>query len=150
MSESLLTLLGIYFLCWFKFFSGPLLGSLAGYSMVKIIVVTVAGAMSSTVLFTFLGEYFKNKLALKHHKPKFTKRNRKIVKIWNKFGQAGIAFMTPLILTPIGGTLILVSFGTNRSKIFLHMLWSSILWATFFSLTMDSILQIPFFANLLL
>lgn len=150
MSESVLTFIGIYFLCWFKFISGPLLGSLAGYGVGKTILVTVAGSMSSTVLFTFVGEYFKKLLVLNFPRPKFTKRNRNVIKIWNKYGQVGIAFLTPLILTPIGGTLILVSFGTKRAKIYFHMLWSSFLWATFFALTIDTILQIPFFANLIL
>lgn len=150
MSESLLTLMGIYFLCWFKFISGPLLGSLAGYGVWKCILVTVTGMMSSTILFTFIGEYFKNLLSLKFPKPKFTKRNRNIVRVWNKYGHVGIAFLTPLILTPVGGTLILVSFGTKKAKIYFHMLWSSILWATFFSFTIESILQIPFLANLFL
>ncbi|MHA7131640.1 hypothetical protein [Algoriphagus namhaensis] len=150
MSDSILTFLGIYFLCYFKFISGPLLGSLAGYGFGKTIFVTVAGTMSSVILFTIVGQKLKDLYIARFPKPKFTKRNRNIVKVWNKYGQIGIAFLTPLILTPIGGTLILVSFGTKKSTIYFHMLWSSLLWATFFALTIESILKIPFFANLFL
>lgn len=149
MSESILTFLGIYFLCWFKFISGPLLGSLAGYGVGKTIFVTVAGTMSSAIVFTFVGESLRKFFAIKFPRPTFTKRNRKIVQIWTQYGQLGIAFLTPLILTPVGGTLILVSFGTKRMKIYFHMLWSSLLWATFFAFTIEQILQIPFLANLL-
>ncbi|MDN3205105.1 hypothetical protein [Algoriphagus sediminis] len=150
MSESFLTFLGIYFLCWFKFISGPLLGSLAGYGVGKTILVTVTGTMSSVFVFTFVGQYLKKLWNHYFPKPKFTKRNRDIIKIWNKFGQLGIAFLTPLILTPIGGTLILVSFGTKRRRIYFHMLWSSTMWSTIFAFTIDNILAIPFFENLLL
>lgn len=152
MSEGFWTFLGIYFLCWFKFISGPVLGYVAGYSVGKTILVTVSGMMSSVVLFTFIGVQFKNLLAIhwSKPKPKFTQKNRNIVKVWKKYGQIGIAFLTPLILTPIGGTLILVSFGTKKKNIYFHMFWSSLLWATFFSFSIDTILSIPFFEKLFL
>ncbi len=151
MSEAVITFLGIYFLSYFKFIAGPVLGSAAGYSIGLTILVTVAGMMSSVFLFTMLGEKFRSYLALRFYKDKpiFSKKNRAIVKLWKKYGEIGIALATPLILTPAGGTLILVSFGTRKRTIYFHMLWSSILWATFFSLTIDRILSIPFFQNLL-
>lgn len=152
MTESFWTLIGIYFLCWFKFISGPVLGYVAGYSFWKTILVTVSGMMSSVILFTFVGNHFQKLIAIHWNrpKPKFTSKNRKIVRVWKKYGQIGIAFLTPLILTPIGGTLILVSFGTKKKSIYFHMLWSSILWAIFFSLSIESILRIPFFEKLFL
>ncbi|MEZ5067446.1 MAG: hypothetical protein R2847_02715 [Bacteroidia bacterium] len=40
----------------------------------------------------------------KENKPKiFTKRNRRIITLWRKYGLFGIAFITPVILSiPIG------------------------------------------------
>lgn len=151
MNESLITFFGIYFLSMFKFIAGPLLGSAAGYSVWETIIVTVSGMMTSVIIFTLLGKRFKKFLALRIKKksPVFSKKNRSIVKLWKKYGEIGIAFFTPILLTPIGGTLILVSFGTKKRKIFLHMFWSSFLWAVIFGLTIDQILQIPFFAKLL-
>jgi len=151
MSDSLITFLGIYFLTYFKFIAGPLLGSAAGYSVFETILVTVAGTMSSVFVFTLLGKKFKDflKLRFSKKKPIFSKKNRTVVKLWKKYGEIGIALITPLVLTPIGGTLILVSFGTKKRRIYFHMLWSSTLWATFFSLTIDQILSIPLFQNLL-
>ncbi|MDG1279502.1 MAG: hypothetical protein P8O16_19685 [Algoriphagus sp.] len=150
MIESILKLLGIYFLSWFKFIAGPVLGTAAGYSVIQTILVTVSGMMSSVVVFTFIGARFKKFIEIRFPKPKFSKKNRNIVKIWKKYGEMGIAAITPLLLTPIGGTLIMVSFGVKKRRIFIQMLISSILWATFFSLTIDSILKIPFFNNLFL
>jgi hypothetical protein len=151
MMETLLTFLGIYFLCWFKFIAGPVLASAAGYSIMETILVTVAGMMSSVTVFSFIGIRFKKILALrrKRPKPKFSSKNRRIVSIWGKYGKVGIAFLTPIFLTPLGGTLLLISFGTQKREIFVHMLWSSILWAIIFSFSIDFILSIPFFQNLL-
>jgi len=53
------------------------------------------------------------------------------------------------LLTPTVGTLIMVSFGVSKRRIFIQMLISAVFWATFFSLTIDSILKISIFKNLL-
>lgn len=150
MTEAILTFLGIYFLCWFKFIAGPVFASAAGYGIVETILVTVAGMMSSVFVFSLIGIKFKKYLELrrKFPKPRFSKKNRRLVTIWGKYGKVGIAFLTPIFLTPIGGTLILISFGTKKRHIYLHMFWSAVLWATIFTLSIDTILSIPFFQNL--
>ena len=151
MSESLITFFGIYFLCLFKFIAGPVLASAAGYGFWETILVTVSGMMSSVLIFTFLGKTLKKKLQHRFKKKKtiFSKRSPSIVSLWKKYGEIGIAFATPLFLTPIGGTLILVSFGSKKRKIFFHMFWSAIFWAVVFSLSIEQILRIPFFERLL-
>ncbi|NVJ86953.1 MAG: hypothetical protein HWE15_11650 [Algoriphagus sp.] len=150
MSESIISLLGIYFLGYFKFIAGPVLAPAAGFGVSTTILVTVASMMSSVFIFTLIGKKFKEKLLLRirKQKPVFTPRNRKIVSIWKKYGEIGIAFFTPLIFTPIGGTLILVSFGSKKRKIYFHMFWSALFWATIFSLTIDQLLQIPLLNSL--
>ncbi|MCE2776744.1 MAG: hypothetical protein LW824_03735 [Algoriphagus sp.] len=50
--------------------------------------------------------------------------------------------------TRIGGTLILVSFGSAKKKIFSYMLLSGLAWATFFSFSIDWLLSIPVVAAL--
>lgn len=151
MSESLITFFGIYFLCLFKFIAGPVLGAAAGYGFWLTMLVTVSGMMTSVLLFTFLGKRIKKILALRIKKEKtvFSKRSRSIVSLWKKYGELGIALATPLFLTPIGGTLILVSFGTKKRRILFYMFWSATLWATIFSLSIEQILKIPFFYRLL-
>lgn len=151
MSESLITFFGIFFLSLFKFIAGPALGSAAGYSLWQIILVTVSAMMTSVITFSLLGTEIKKALTsrFKKNTPVFTKRSRSIVKLWRKYGEIGIAFLTPLFLTPIGGTLILVSFGTKKRKIYFHMFWSAILWSILFGTTIEQILRIPFFDRLL-
>lgn len=151
MSDSLITFLGIYFLSLFKFIAGPVLGSAAGYGVIESIFVTVAGMMTSVFLFTLVGNKFKKYLKLRFNKKKpiFSKKNRTLVKVWKKYGEIGIAIITPLVLTPIGGTLIMVSFGAKKRHIYLNMLLSSLFWATVFCLSIDQLLNIPFFHKLL-
>jgi hypothetical protein len=58
----------------------------------------------------------------------FSKRTRLAVKVWKKSGMTGIAILTPLLFTPIGGTLIAVSFKVPRLTIILQMLlWGIVL-----------------------
>lgn len=152
MIEYLLTFLGIYLMTLFKFIAGPLLGSLAGYSLFEIMLVTVSGMMSSVVLFTFLGEWIKKLWDQRFNRRRtiFTKKNRRIVKVWQKSGAVGVAFLTPLLLTPIGGTLVMTSFGVNRRIILSYMFVSSLWWSFFFGLSIDKLLEIPFFQRILL
>lgn len=152
MIEYLLTFFGIYLMTLFKFIAGPLLGSLAGYSLFEIMLVTVSGMMSSVVLFTFLGEWIKKLWDQRFNRRRtiFTKKNRRIVKVWQKSGAVGVAFLTPLLLTPIGGTLVMTSFGVNRRIILSYMFVSSLWWSFFFGLSIDKLLEIPFFQRILL
>lgn len=150
MNEYLITFAGIYFLCLFKFIAGPLLGAAAGYGLLEIVIVTVSGMMTSVILFTFLGEWFKTNwtIIIKKKQKRFSKRTRNTIKIWKKFGIWGIAFLTPLILTPIGGTVVLTSFGIAKRKILFTMLVSAFFWAFVFGLSIEELLKIPFLKSL--
>jgi hypothetical protein len=74
---------------------------------------------------------------IENDKPKkvFTKRNRRLVKIWNQYGLAGIAFITPCIISIPIGTVIANALEPNRKKIFLYMFISVVFW----SLTIHSL-----------
>jgi hypothetical protein len=150
MLEAFLTFVGIYLLSMFKFVAGPVLGAAAGYSPWQIILVSLLGMMSSVTLFTFLGTRLKKWANGRFGKQKklFTPKTRRIVRVWNSYGEMGIAFLTPILLTPIGGTLILVSFGSEKRKIFTYMLLSGLAWGTFFSFSIDWLLSIPIVAAL--
>jgi uncharacterized membrane protein len=126
------------------------LGAAAGYNAWEIIGVSVAGMMTSVTFFTFLGTRVKKALKARSTKQKkvFTKKNRRIVRIWNSYGEVGIAVLTPILLTPIGGTLILVSFGSDKRKILLYMLLSGLAWGALFSFSIEWLLSFPMVANL--
>ena len=125
----------IFLLTMLKFIAGPTLGYAAGFSFVVTVGITVGGMMSSVFLFTYLGTLLREKVLSRLFKRRrtFTKRNRRFVQIWKKYGLSGVAFLTPLIFTPIGGTVLLTAFGSPRPKIILMMLISATLWSLFFT-----------------
>jgi hypothetical protein len=114
-----------------KFFGGPLSGLALGLTWPETALCTTLGMMLSVVVVTYAGAAFQTLLArYRSGKPKlFTSRTRLAVRIWKRAGMAGIAFLTPLLLTPIGGTALAVSFRVNRGQLFGYMLISGIVWA---------------------
>jgi hypothetical protein len=59
----------------------------------------------------------------------FTKRNRRIVRIWKRYGLTGIALITPVILSIPIGTLIANSLVDDRRKILIYMFFSILFWS---------------------
>jgi hypothetical protein len=63
-------------------------------------------------------------------KPKiFTKRNRRIITIWKKYGLFGIAFLTPVIISIPIGTIIATRLVNNKKKVFIYMFVSISFWS---------------------
>lgn len=58
---------------------------------------------------------------------------RRTAVLIRKYGLGGVAFLTPLFLTPIGGTIIAVGMGKPKNKIIVFMLISAIGWALVFT-----------------
>lgn len=64
-------------------------------------------------------------------KPVFTKRNRMIVRLMQKYGLNGIAILTPLLSLPLGVFIaerINVKFIQNREKVLLYLCVSMVIW----------------------
>jgi hypothetical protein len=115
-----------------KFFLGPIFGYYAKIHIVTLLIGTAAGMMTSVIAFTFFGDWLRSRLNNKFSstkKKKFTSGNRRIVTVWKKFGLAGVAALTPVLFTPIPGTIIAVSFGAPKYKIMLYMLISAVVWS---------------------
>jgi hypothetical protein len=118
-----------------KFIGGPLSGTAFGLSWVETCVFTVLGMMTSVLIFSLLGAGVRAKLFNRKKKRRlFTSRNRRIVRIWCRYGLTGVAFLTPLIFTPILGTIIASSFGEPWKRIFVYMFVSAVFWGVVFSL----------------
>jgi hypothetical protein len=143
--------LAIYFACLFKFISGPILGAAAGFSLIEIMVVSVGGMMTTVVGLTYVGDWFKSywDLKISPNRKRFSPRSRKIVRVWRKFGPVGVAVLTPIFLTPIGGTIVMNAFNVEKRKIILYMLGSALVWAFVLGGSINWILSIPFFDTLL-
>ncbi len=129
MWEEILKAISLVFLpSMLKFIFGPIGGKAAGLHLVTTMIGTAAGMMASVVAFTYFGEFLRTKILsrfTKKEKPEQEQRKN----FFKKYGLAGIAIFTPVILTPIGGTILAVSFTSNRGKILLYMLISACAWS---------------------
>jgi len=133
--EILKTITLVYFPSMFKFILGPIAGYSAGLNLLSTVLGTVAGTMTIVLLFTFFGDFMRKRVLNKvfTNRKKFSDRNRKFVGVWKKYGIVGVAALTPLLLTPIGGTILAVSFGTPKDKLIIYMFISASVWALVFS-----------------
>jgi membrane protein DedA with SNARE-associated domain len=115
----------------FKFLFGPLISIANGLSFLESCILTIIGMMTSAILLSLLGEQIKKKILNKYFKPKrlFTKNRRRTVRIWRKYGLAGVAFLTPVIFMPIGGPLIATYYGENWKRIVPYMFVSAVFWS---------------------
>ncbi len=121
-----------------KFAGGPLLGK--GYDLPwwQTALFTFIGMMVTVILFStiaraFYDKYIK-KLFVKRDEKRITPGKRRLVKVWKTFGISGIAFLTPILLTPIGGSIVAAAFGEEPRKIIGYMAVSGAFWAIIFSL----------------
>ncbi len=118
-----------------KFIFGPVFSAVLDIPFVHAVLLTITGMMLAVLIFTFAGtqirKWWQGKFGSKNKKL-FTPRKRNMVKIWRKYGIWGVAALTPLIFTPIGGTMIAVSFGEKKPKILLTMFISAVVWALIF------------------
>ena len=135
MWEEILKAIPVYFFSMLKFILGPVLGYTAGLNLVTTILCTVFGMMTVVSLLTYAGNWFKEKVLSRfmRKKNKFSGGNKRFVTIWKKYGLVGVALLTPVLLTPIGGTLLAVSSGSPKDKIIFYMFLSASFWAFVFS-----------------
>jgi len=113
-----------------KFVGGPVAGFTLHLSMLETIFFSILGMMISVVIVSTSGLWIRNNVLgrILKKKPIFSKKNRKIVQVWNKYGIVGVAALTPILFTPIGGTAIVVSFGVPLHKIWLYMFAAALFW----------------------
>ncbi len=125
--------LSVYFLSMFKFIAGPALGAVYGFSFIEKFLITVLGMMTSVIVMSFLGKklraWTQRKFRRKTKKKRFTKRNRRIVYLWRHYGEFGVSFFTPLIFSPVIGTLLVMVLGGKRKKVIFYMFISAVFWA---------------------
>ncbi len=116
----------------FKFIFGIVTGEATGMPWWLTTVLTVAGMMTSVVVFSHLGIEIRRRWMERFRKvrPRFTRRNRRMVAIWSRYGLGGVAFMTPLLFSPIVGTILAVSFGESPRRIMGAMFLSAVFWGT--------------------
>ncbi len=131
MWAEILKALSVYVSSMIKFIFGPIGGKAAGLHLITTMVVTAAGMMTVVIAFTYFGEYIRKIISgwtIKRKDPK-VETPKKRPEFFRKYGLAGVAFFTPIILTPLGGTLLAVGISPNREKIIFYMLISACVWS---------------------
>ncbi len=132
--------LTVFALSMVKFLGGPLAGVSMGLPFGSTLGLTVAGMMTSVAVFSVVGarvSQWYNRRARRRGKPVFSTSSRRTVRVFQRFGIGGIAFLTPLLFSPIVGTIIATVLGGGRRQILLHMLWSAVLWGVTFTFVLS-------------
>lgn len=134
----------VFFGSMFKFVLGPVYGAAAELTFFETFIFSFLGMMTTVTIFTFLGDSLREKMVAFFRKDKklFTPKNRRLIKIWNKYGIIGVAFLTPLFLSPIGGAIIANSFGGSKKKILGYMAVSACFWGITYTFIIE------FFGNI--
>lgn len=136
----------VYLISMFKFIGGPAFGAAYDLNLAGIVFMSVLGMMTTVVIISFFGIRLRNWMQkqFRHDKKTFTRRNRRIVRIWRGYGEFGVSFFTPVLFSPIVGTLIVTALGGKRNKVFMYMLISAIFWAITLTSLSDLLLDILF------
>lgn len=148
MIDHALKYLPVYLGSMFKFIFGPTLGIGIGLTIVETVILTILGMMTTVVCFAFLGDVIREKVFKKYfpNRKIFTKRNRIMVKISKNMGIAGISFLTPVLFSPIIGTILSTYIGGTATKIIFWMFFSAVFWSVVitscFSYLIESDIQV--------
>lgn len=135
MLQEILRAIPVYFSCMLKFIFGPAGGYAVGLHPVTTILTTVLGMMTVVLLLTFFGNWIRTKVFGRFRRRTINlKKAERFKKIWQRYGLFGVALLTPVVLTPIGGTLLAVSSGSPKEKIIIYMLVSASFWSVVISL----------------
>ncbi|CAN5448631.1 hypothetical protein BH23BAC1_BH23BAC1_06750 [soil metagenome] len=131
MMLTLLKYLPVYLGSMIKFIVGPTLGITIGLGIAETVILTVLGMMTSVAIFAPFGKLIRKKFFSRYYtsRKKFTRRNRQFVKISKSFGLFGITFLTPVIFSPIIGTLLSTFLGGKIYKIMAFMFISALFWS---------------------
>ncbi|MEQ8546867.1 MAG: hypothetical protein RIC03_03100 [Cyclobacteriaceae bacterium] len=132
--------LTIYAISTFKFILGPALGMSYGFGVLETALLTLAGMMTTVYVFSYFGlgiRKLTSRLFKRKRKKVFTPRNRRFVRLWQLYGVRGIAFFTPILLSPPIGAILANAFGGKKEDI-IKWMW---IFGTFFSFVMTLILK---------
>jgi len=136
----ILKYLTIYALSTFKFILGPALGISYGFGVAETALLTLCGMMTTVYVFCYFGSGIRkltHRLFKKRRKKVFTPRNRRFVRLWQQYGVRGIAFFTPILLSPPIGAILANAFGGQKNDI-IKWMW---IFGAFFSFLITLIMK---------
>jgi uncharacterized membrane protein YjjB (DUF3815 family) len=124
----------VFLLSLLKYLFGVVLAYVGyGFNMGEVFLTVYVGSMLGVVLLTYFGEQI-SKWLRRHFKRRGTmkySRRRFVIRVWNRYGVWGIAFLAPII-SPPASVGIAISFRTPPKKIILSMAVALAAWSVFF------------------
>jgi hypothetical protein len=135
--NSILKILSVALTCSFAFKIGfPTAYIVMEHDFLNVLLVSCAGGVAGNVFFTFLSagiikaiHNFRLKRNMIHKKRIFTPFNKRVIKVKQKFGLAGIAFITPIFLSTPVGAFLAERFFKDKRKIILYLSLATFFWA---------------------
>lgn len=131
----------MFLLSTFKFvFGGVPLALAYGFSFFEAVVITSLGGFSGVLLFVTLSDVILKKYkeqkykkenveAPKKKKKIFSKKNRLIIHVKQRFGLVGIATLTPLLFSIPIGCFLAVRYFKNKQRVIIYMFASILFWS---------------------
>lgn len=158
-AEIILKQLSILFISAIKFLVAAPTSYMFGYSYLHTIINMVVGGLIGVTFFYYTGRYifarypvwerkmkrfYHRMLGIPYHiqhareikaapKKVFTRKNRTIIKIREKFGFAGLIILTPVLLSIPVGTFIAVKYYSRRSDLLGWLSVSVVVWSVLLS-----------------
>lgn len=133
---NVLKILSVFITCSFAFKIGfPTTFILFGNNFWLTMLIACGGGIAGNIAFTYLSaallkgiHNYRAKRGLIHRRKIFTPFNRRIIRVRNRFGLAGIAFITPILLSTPIGALIAERFYKDKKKIILYLSAATVFW----------------------
>ncbi len=147
-AEEIRNIATVFLISGIKFLFAPFTASeIFGYSFWRSFAITTSGGATGILVFTYVGDlivrwwahlvavikafFLRRKVEVIERKQyeKFTRTNKLIVRVKRKFGIAGLAFLTPCILSIPIGTFVINRFFRKKVKILFALFVSLIFWS---------------------
>lgn len=120
-----------------KLIGGPVTALGLGLSAVESSLLSALGMTATAFVIAYAGDKVRQPIA-SFLKRKFPARfdrpmPERVQRIFDRWGMAGIAFVTPLFLSPPGGAVAGVVFQVERPKLVSAMAVAALTWSAFYT-----------------
>lgn len=148
MLEQLIHYLIVVLISSTRFTYGPLYGLGVGLSFTESFICSLIGGLSGTLFYYFIASklfkyYAKKRRESLKKKPIFTKTNRKIIRIKQRFGIIGIGFLTVPVFSIMIGSMIAWKFFHHKKTtlpiLFGFVLFYNILYCVLYYFIKDTV-----------
>ncbi len=139
-------IVSIFFLSAVKFLFAPSISVAAGFSLIETILITSSGGMFGITAFYYFGHFIIKSIDRwrlgknpTQTKKVFTKKNKIIVKLKDRFGLIGLVIVTPALISIPIGCVVAAKFYYDNKLTYPMLLISTAIWSVVLSIVSISI-----------